>query len=284
MNCCCPARSCWRRRELHLARGSTAAYGVGLDEVARRFHRYLRSRDQHPSAPRPVTINVWEAVYFDHDLDRLVDLAERAAALGVERYVLDDGWFGSRRNDDSGLGDWTVSPDVWPDGPAPAGRQGPRAGDGVRALVRAGDDQPRLRRRPGAPGVGDGHRGPAAGGVAVPAGDQPGHPGVLRLHPGRDLRDPGRVHDRLHQVGPQPRPDRRRHPAGRTARGARADRWRSTGCSTRSRPPTRGWRSSPAPPAAPGSTSACWSGPTGSGSRTASTRWSGSRCIAGPPS
>ena len=63
-----------------------------------------------------MTINVWEAVYFDHDLDHLVDLAERAAALGVERYVLDDGWFGSRRNDDSGLGDWQVSPDVWPAG------------------------------------------------------------------------------------------------------------------------------------------------------------------------
>ena len=63
-----------------------------------------------------MTLNVWEAVYFDHDLDRLVDLAERAAALGVERYVLDDGWFGARRNDRAGLGDWTVSPDVWPDG------------------------------------------------------------------------------------------------------------------------------------------------------------------------
>ena len=70
----------------------------------------------HPSTTRPVTINVWEAVYFDHDLDRLVDLAERAAALGVERYVLDDGWFGSRRDDRSGLGDWTVSPEVWPNG------------------------------------------------------------------------------------------------------------------------------------------------------------------------
>ena len=92
------------------------SYGAGLDEVARRFHRFLRARTIHPSTTRPVTINVWEAVYFDHDLDRLVDLAERAAALGVERYVLDDGWFGSRRDDRSGLGDWTVSPEVWPNG------------------------------------------------------------------------------------------------------------------------------------------------------------------------
>ena len=92
------------------------SYGAGLDAVAHRFHRYLRSRDQHPSSQRPVTLNVWEAVYFDHEIGRLKELAEVAAAIGVERYVLDDGWFGSRRHDQAGLGDWTVSPDVWPDG------------------------------------------------------------------------------------------------------------------------------------------------------------------------
>jgi alpha-galactosidase len=92
------------------------SYGVGLDEVAQRFHRYLRSRPTHPSAARPVTINVWEAVYFDHDLGRLTDLAKAAARVGIERYVLDDGWFGQRRRDTAGLGDWTVSPDVWPHG------------------------------------------------------------------------------------------------------------------------------------------------------------------------
>ncbi|MBP2415952.1 alpha-galactosidase [Microlunatus capsulatus] len=109
--------------EVRLATGETytspwvyGSHGTGLDAVARRFHRYLRSRPQHPGPERPVTLNVWEAVYFDHDLERLLDLAERAAALGVERYVLDDGWFGSRRDDTSGLGDWVVSADVWPDG------------------------------------------------------------------------------------------------------------------------------------------------------------------------
>ena len=91
-----------------------ASYGVGLDAVARRFHRYLRSRPGHPSADRPVTINVWEAVYFDHRLQPLLELADLAASVGVERFVLDDGWFGSRRDDQAGLGDWTVSPDVWP--------------------------------------------------------------------------------------------------------------------------------------------------------------------------
>ncbi|MGO1227223.1 MAG: alpha-galactosidase [Brachybacterium sp.] len=112
--------------ELHLAPGEEyagpwlyASYGEGLDAVASRFHRHLRSRPQHVDTRRPVTLNVWEAVYFDHDLDRLKDLAERAAALGVERFVLDDGWFGSRRDDTSGLGDWVVSDDVWPDGLGP---------------------------------------------------------------------------------------------------------------------------------------------------------------------
>ncbi len=93
-----------------------AAHGDGLDEIAHRFHRHLRSRDRAVGPDRPVTLNVWEAVYFDHDLPRLLDLADRAAALGVERFVLDDGWFGSRRDDHAGLGDWVVSPDVWPDG------------------------------------------------------------------------------------------------------------------------------------------------------------------------
>ena len=109
--------------EVRLAQGESytspwvyGSYGVGLDAVARRFHRHLRARPQHPATPRPVTLNVWEAVYFDHDLDQLLTLAERAAEIGVERYVLDDGWFGTRRNDRAGLGDWTVAADVWPDG------------------------------------------------------------------------------------------------------------------------------------------------------------------------
>lgn len=94
-------------------------YGVGLDEAASRFHEYLRSRPQHPDPRRPVTLNVWEAVYFDHRVDRLIALADRAASIGVERFVLDDGWFGARRNDWAGLGDWVVSEDVYPDGLGP---------------------------------------------------------------------------------------------------------------------------------------------------------------------
>jgi alpha-galactosidase len=112
--------------EVRLAEGESyrtpwvfGAYGDGLDAQAHRFHRFLRARESHPTRPRPVTLNVWEAVYFDHDVPRLLDLADRAAALGVERFVLDDGWFLGRRDDTSGLGDWTVDRDVWPDGLGP---------------------------------------------------------------------------------------------------------------------------------------------------------------------
>jgi alpha-galactosidase len=84
--------------------------------VSDRYFRWIRARDSHPSTPRPLTLNVWEAVYFDHDLDRLLGIADRAAALGVERFVLDDGWFLGRRDDTSGLGDWVVDPEVWPQG------------------------------------------------------------------------------------------------------------------------------------------------------------------------
>lgn len=92
------------------------SYGHGLDDVAARFHALLRARPQHPRMPRPVILNTWESVYFDMDLPTLLDLAEQAAAVGVERYVLDDGWFVGRRDDHAGLGDWQVDPDVWPDG------------------------------------------------------------------------------------------------------------------------------------------------------------------------
>ena len=92
---------------------------AGIDGVSERFYAHVRARAHHPARPRPVTLNVWEAVYFDHDLARLTALAERAARVGVERFVLDDGWFHLRRNDRAGLGDWWVDPAVWPQGLGP---------------------------------------------------------------------------------------------------------------------------------------------------------------------
>jgi alpha-galactosidase len=91
----------------------------GLDGLSVAYHRFVRDRPGHPRTPRPVVLNTWEAVYFDHRLDRLTGLADVAARLGVERFVLDDGWFGSRRDDTAGLGDWHVAAEVWPDGLGP---------------------------------------------------------------------------------------------------------------------------------------------------------------------
>ncbi|MBD3941365.1 alpha-galactosidase [Microbacterium sp. NEAU-LLC] len=91
----------------------------GLDGLSARFHRRLRARRSHPGSPRPLVLNTWEAVYFDHDLERLVQIADRAAEVGVERIVLDDGWFQGRRDANAGLGDWLVDERVWPDGLGP---------------------------------------------------------------------------------------------------------------------------------------------------------------------
>jgi alpha-galactosidase len=89
---------------------------AGIDGVSSRLHRSVRARPHHPHAARPVVLNTWEAVYFDRDLPRLLRLAEAAAAVGVERFVLDDGWFGDRRDDTTSLGDWVESPGAWPGG------------------------------------------------------------------------------------------------------------------------------------------------------------------------
>ncbi len=90
----------------------------GLSRASQGFHREVR-RHLLSSGPRPVILNTWEAVYFDHRLDTLSALADAAASVGVERFVLDDGWFGGRRGETAGLGDWWVSDAVWPDGLGP---------------------------------------------------------------------------------------------------------------------------------------------------------------------
>lgn len=109
--------------EIRLAPGEEIAspwvfgsWGDGLNELSHRFHAEWRARPQHPQRPRPITLNTWEAVYFDHSLAKLTDLAKVAAEVGVERFVLDDGWFRGRRDDTAGLGDWFVDEGVWPEG------------------------------------------------------------------------------------------------------------------------------------------------------------------------
>jgi alpha-galactosidase len=85
--------------------------GEGLGGLSEAFHGLYRerlARGAWRDRPRPVLLNNWEATYFDFDHDRIVGIARRAKALGVELFVLDDGWFGRRDNDDSSLGDWVV--------------------------------------------------------------------------------------------------------------------------------------------------------------------------------
>jgi alpha-galactosidase len=104
----------------YIAPEVVATYSAdGLTPASWGYHRSLRERAAHPVNARPVLLNTWEAVYFDHDTDRLKQLAAAAAEVGVERFVLDDGWFGHRRSDRLGLGDWWVSPVVYPEGLTP---------------------------------------------------------------------------------------------------------------------------------------------------------------------
>ena len=94
----------------------------GQGPTSRALHTYVRETlldDRSRGKPRPVHYNTWEAVYFDHDEARLRKLAGRAAEVGAERFVLDDGWFGSRRSDAAGLGDWFVAKDIYPQGLRP---------------------------------------------------------------------------------------------------------------------------------------------------------------------
>ena len=97
-----------------------AAYSdAGLNGIAATFQRDLRDRVvqwPNPDRPRPVHYNCWEAIYFNHNLSDLSAIADRAAAIGAERFVLDDGWFGRRDDDTSSLGDWVIDRNKWPEG------------------------------------------------------------------------------------------------------------------------------------------------------------------------
>ena len=115
-----PGEMILRKGESYVSPDLIAVYSdSGLDGLAGRYHQHLRARSNHPKRPRPVTLNMWEAIYFDQSEERVRKLIDVAASVGVERVVLDDGWFGSRRSDRLGLGDWQISKDVWPNGLKP---------------------------------------------------------------------------------------------------------------------------------------------------------------------
>lgn len=91
----------------------------GLNGSRHRFHRYVRQHvlpKPQVGEPRPVLYNSWEATTFDVNEEGQALLAERAARLGVELFVVDDGWFIGRKNDHAGLGDWYVDPAKFPRG------------------------------------------------------------------------------------------------------------------------------------------------------------------------
>ena len=91
----------------------------GFGQMSRQFHRAVREhllRDVWKDRRKPVLVNSWEAAYFDFDTPKLLRLAREAAGLGVELFVLDDGWFGHRNDDSSSLGDWWANEEKLPGG------------------------------------------------------------------------------------------------------------------------------------------------------------------------
>ncbi|MFB9214801.1 alpha-galactosidase [Vibrio sinaloensis] len=112
--------------EITLAKGQTyttpeliASYSAqGINGIRVANHRYVREQVLPFSADkvRPVHLNTWEGIYFDHDPDYIRQMATQAAAMGVERFIIDDGWFKGRNNDKSSLGDWTLDKSKYPDG------------------------------------------------------------------------------------------------------------------------------------------------------------------------
>lgn len=87
-------------------------WATGRAELTDRFHRWTRARVlRDPERTRPLVVNNWETTFFAFDQDRIVGLIDRAADLGADVFLLDDGWFGTthpRDDDDAGLGDWEV--------------------------------------------------------------------------------------------------------------------------------------------------------------------------------
>ncbi len=91
----------------------------GIGEMSRTYHRIFRNnlmKSKYKNSERPIVINNWEATYFDFNEEKLKEIAMQSSELGIEMFVLDDGWFGKRDNDACSLGDWYVNPAKLPNG------------------------------------------------------------------------------------------------------------------------------------------------------------------------
>ena len=115
--------------EVSLAKGETlstpwlyATYSdEGLNKMSQHFHQFLRKNIIHFASdkPRPVHLNTWEGIFFDHNPDYIMKMATKAAQMGVERFIIDDGWFGKRDDDYQALGDWYLDKRKYPNGLEP---------------------------------------------------------------------------------------------------------------------------------------------------------------------
>src|SRR5690606_28049031 len=91
----------------------------GLGSMSRTFHELYRTRlvrGTYRDKVRPILVNNWEATYFDFNEEKVLEIAKVGSELGIELFVLDDGWFGKRDDDRSSLGDWFVDRDKLPNG------------------------------------------------------------------------------------------------------------------------------------------------------------------------
>ena len=82
---------------------------TGMSHIYHDLYRERLARGSYRDKERPILINNWEATYFDFDNEKIIEIAKEASDLGIELFVLDDGWFGERNSDDSSLGDWFVN-------------------------------------------------------------------------------------------------------------------------------------------------------------------------------
>ncbi len=104
---------------LQLPEAVSAYTKNGLNDLSAQYHHLYRqrlARGPWRDKGRPILLNNWEATYFDITEEKLIKIAAKAKECGVELFVLDDGWFGARRDDHAGLGDWVPSAEVLPNG------------------------------------------------------------------------------------------------------------------------------------------------------------------------
>ena len=113
---------CWHLNagETFYSPEATLSYSdCGTNTLANRYHKFVNEHiipTQWAYRERPILVNNWEGTYFNFTERKLLDIAKKAKSLGVELFVLDDGWFGNRTNDTKGLGDWTENKKRLPKG------------------------------------------------------------------------------------------------------------------------------------------------------------------------